>query len=171
MGNPHSSRWPRGYQKKTCVGECRRLSPREAPHAGISTVTTSMPRGGGLRRWCLCPICGKRKGDLFQRAGSDALAGALSGAVADAWACRECHGLTYRARQRRRVRVIKMEEYPPFSEWTTRHPLAKAWWNYQLQTSTLRKEDAERFNKELTELLFNEYEAAFARLVKAGRVR
>ncbi len=155
MGNHRSSRWPRGYEKKTCVGECRRLSPREAPHAGISTVTTEMPRGCGSRRWCLCPLCGKRKGDLFQRAGSDA------------WACRECHGLTYRARQRRRARVLSLEDHPPFLEWAQRHPLTKAWLQHRSKTP-LHESTIKQFESELWELLSTEYNAEYARLSSIG---
>ncbi len=157
MGNKHSTRWPRGYKKKTCINECRRLSPREARHTGIATVTTPMPRGG-LRYWCLCPVCNGRRGDLFQRPGCEV------------WACRECHGLTYSERQRRRARVMSPKDWPTFLQWLQQHQFVKAWLKYHSKTA-IHKNDAEQFENALCELLCDEYNAEYARLKEAGRIR
>lgn len=106
MGNHKSTRW-RGHARKVCIEDCRRLAPLEAGHVGIATTSTAMPRGG-LRLWVLCPLCGGRRGVLFQAPGSSS------------WGCRDCLRLSYRARQTRRVRV------PSFEAFAARHPLWRA---------------------------------------------
>jgi hypothetical protein len=144
MGNHRSTRW-RGYTKKMTVESCRRLSPREAPHAGIATLTAPMPRGGGLRRWCLCPRCNRRKGDLFQPPGLDS------------WACRSCLDLTYTAQQRRRKPAAKpLPE--TWAEFVAIHPLWKSYQQWKVLGAALpTKQTLADFEKALTSVMFEEY--------------
>jgi hypothetical protein len=104
-------------------------------------------------------MCGKRKGDLFQRPD-----------FPDVWACRDCHGLTYSERQRRRVRVMRAEDWPTFLEWAQGHQLVKAWLKYRSK-KTIHKTEVDKFECALCDLLGDEYNAEYARLKAAGRIR
>ncbi len=144
MGNHLSTRW-HNHDKKQTVETCRRLTPREAHHVGIETVSTSMPRNGGARLWCVCPSCGTRRGVLFQAPG------------ASAWACRACLGLTYRARQTHRVRPLGWRDFQE------RHPLVAAWRQWKLHTAPgLDVESVQQFDRAISKVLFTEYWHAIA---------
>ncbi len=55
--------------------------------ASVVRLVATCPHFGGLRRWFACPRCGRRVGKLYLPSGMTN------------FACRTCHGLTYRSCQ------------------------------------------------------------------------
>jgi len=104
MGNHNSTRW-RGHAKKRTVEAARRISAREAQHAGsITTTATPVANSPARRLWALCPECGARVWYLYQAPDQ--------APDAEQWKCRVCHDLSYRSTQQRGTRAA-------FYEWLT----------------------------------------------------